>query len=466
MEHSAESSATGSAAGAAASTVKDGPILKDESVEKVSAIKDSGSEAKSTPISAKPVWPDYFARLGQPDAANWQYQGYWKDTFTVWRAYYSLVFGHPIVTFHGMRHFYQSLVYRTATHRAGKIAGPIAFILTPFMMLLTPFVSLLAVAITPPFLRSIKVEIPPLFTPFSFMGWSNYNVMLVTMFTMHSYKQYKMGWTPDMAIKHSSKIFWHDFFEEHLPEGHRPTIEYAVITDGRINGEIPKDSFVIKPATGGAGNYLRTMSWDEEAGVYRCNDPEKPADEASAYTPEELKEWINTTYFGGSRSRAVVEKLERSREPFPVSSVRIMTFNPCDEAELLAAAFLPAPEGSNSTAYFDLDTYLMNYEEGLIGQPVRPDSDGKFTGVPIPEMDSVIENCLAMHNKLPAHVEISWDVILTEDGPVYIEGNIMPPGCDYKLSIFKKWSNFEWLKYRILTGASEMQEKLKAQSAT
>ena len=401
-------------------------------------------------ISRKAIWPDYFARLGQPDATIWQYQGYWKDTFNVWRAYYTLVFGHPIVTFHGMRRFYTSLVYRTGTEEMGKIAKPVFFILTPFLMLLTPFVSLLAVAIAPPLLKSIGIEFPAMFKPFKFMGWANYNVMLVTMFTLHSYKHHKMDWDPSMAIKHSSKIFWNDFFTENLPEGHRATIEYAVITDGRINGEIPRDSFVIKPATGGGGNYLRTMTWDEEAGVYRCEDPEKPADEASSYTPEELKKWINDTYHGGSRTRAVIEKLELAREPFPVSSVRVMTFNAKDDAELLSAVFLPAPEGSNSTAYFDLDTYLFNYEDGTLGQPIRPQSDGKYTGTPVPEMDGVIEACIAMHNKLPAHVEISWDVILTEDGPVYLEGNIMPPGCDYKLSIFKKWENFQYLKGKIL----------------
>ena len=401
-------------------------------------------------ISRKAIWPDYFARLGQPDATIWQYQGYWKDTFNVWRAYYTLVFGHPIVTFHGMRRFYTSLVYRTGTEEMGKIAKPVFFILTPFLMLLTPFVSLLAVAIAPPLLKSIGIEFPAMFKPFKFMGWANYNVMLVTMFTLHSYKHHKMDWDPSMAIKHSSKIFWNDFFTENLPEGHRATIEYAVITDGRINGEIPRDSFVIKPATGGGGNYLRTMTWDEEAGVYRCEDPEKPADEASSYTPEELKKWINDTYHGGSRTRAVIEKLELAREPFPVSSVRVMTFNAKDDAELLSAVFLPAPEGSNSTAYFDLDTYLFNYEDGTLGQPIRPQSDGKYTGIPVPEMDGVIEACIAMHNKLPAHVEISWDVILTEEGPVYLEGNIMPPGCDYKLSIFKKWENFQYLKGKIL----------------
>jgi hypothetical protein len=311
--------------------------------------------ARPKGITRKPIWPDYFARLGQPDAANWQYQGYWRDTFRVWRAFYTLMIGHPIVSFLGMRHFYQSLVYRISNEAAGRASYPFVSLLTPFMMVLTPFVSLLAVAVMPPYLRYIKkTEIPPLFTPFSFMGWANYNVMLVTMFTLHSYRQYKVGWSPAHALRHSSKIFWHDFFEENLPPGHRATKEYAVIVHGVVKGEIPRGSFIIKPATGGAGQYLRTMTWDAAKGVYRCDDPERPPTEQGTYTPEELVAWIQRTYDEG-----VIEKLERMRAPFPVSSFRVMTLNVTGEAELMAVVFLPAPEGSNSTAYFDLDTHLM-----------------------------------------------------------------------------------------------------------
>lgn len=402
--------------------------------------------AAPEPIHHKPIWPDYFARLGQPDAANWQYQGYWRDTARVWRAFYTLVFGHPKVAYFGMRHFYQSLIYRISNEATGKAALPFISVLTPVMLLLTPFVSLLAVAVMPPYLRYIKkTEIPPLFTPFSFMGWANYNVMLATMFTMHSYRQYSMGWSPAQALRHSSKIFWHDFFEQNLPPGHRPTKQFAVIVDGVIKGQIPREGIVVKPATGGAGQYLRTMTWDAANGVYRCDDPERPPTEKATYTPEELVAWIQSTYEAG-----VIEKLEQMRAPFPVGSFRVMTLNVTGTAELIAAVFLPAPEGSNSTAYFDLDTHLLNYENSSIGVPIRPTSEGKWTGIAVPEMNSIIDACIAMHTKLPAHVEISWDVIVTDEGPVYLEGNVFPPGCDYKLTIFKKWENFRYLKNRLL----------------
>jgi len=397
-------------------------------------------------IERTPIWPDYFARLGQPDAANWQYQGYWKDTARVWRAYYNLMLGHPKVAYFGMRHFYQSLSYRISNEETGDALKPLMTLLTPVGMITTPFVSVLAVATIPPFLKYVKeIEIPPLFRPFNLRGWANYNVMLVTMFTMHSYKQYKMGWSPAHALRHSSKVFWHDFFEQNLPEGHHATRQYGIMKDGVLKGEIPEDSFVIKPTKGGAGQYLRTWEWSPDERLYRCNDKERHDDEPEVCTPEELRAWIDSMYVN-----AVIERLERMRAPFPISSFRVMTLNVDTEAELIAAVFLPADEGSNSTAYFDLDTHLINYEDSSVGMPIRPQSEGKWTGIPVPELNDVVETCIGLHNKLPAHVEVSWDVLLTDDGPVYLEGNIFPPGCDYKLTIFKKWENFRYLKNRLL----------------
>ena len=401
-------------------------------------------------IAHTPIWPDYFARLGQPDAANWQYQGYWSDTARVWRAYYTLVLGHPVVSFQGMRHFFQSLVYRISNEDTGRHAEPFMSVLTPTAMASTPFLSLAAVAIAPPYLERVqKTPIPPLFQPFTFMGWSNYNVMLVTMFTMHSYKQHKMGWSPAHALRHSSKVFWHDFFQQELPPGHRSTEQYAVIKDGVIRGEIPQADFVIKPTKGGAGHLLRTMLWDADDGVYRCDDAERSPEERSVYTPDQLMSWIHETYVN-----AVVERFERMREPFPTGSFRVMTLNVDDQAELIAAVFLPAPEGSHSTAYFDLDTHLVDYETSTVGQPIRPESPGEWVGIEVPELNEVVDACIAMHNQLPAHVEISWDVLLTDDGPVYLEGNIFPPGCDYKLTVFKEWENFTFLKDRLIESTS------------
>ena len=146
----------------------------------------------------------------------------------------------------------------------------------------------------------------------------------------------------------------------------------------------------------------------------------------------------------------IVERLVSPRAPLPLSTLRVLTICTDELPELLCAAFLPAPEGSVSTAYFDLDAYQINYQRNAIGEPLAPDSDGALSGVPLPELPKVIATCLRLHRKLSEHLQISWDVILASRGPVYLEGNVFPPGCDYKLSLFKNDQNFDWLKDRIL----------------
>ena len=68
-----------------------------------------------------------------------------------------------------------------------------------------------------------------------------------------------------------------------------------------------------------------------------ADEPMKPEDEASEYTPEEMDTWVRETY-----SEAVIERFERMREPFPTGSFRVMTLNVDTEAQLIAAVFLPA----------------------------------------------------------------------------------------------------------------------------
>jgi hypothetical protein len=413
--------------------------------------RNSACNGHSARIKYKALWPEYFARLGQKDSTTWHYQGYLKDTFVVWRAFYSLMLGHPVIAFIGMRHFFQSLIYRISDEKRGRYFLPIITILTPILMLLSPIISLFAVAIAPGFLKyAMNRLVPPLFRPFKFMGWANYNVMLITMFSLHGYKQYRGGVHPSIALKHSSKLFWHHFFDQHLPAGHRATHQLALIESGKVKGDIPQTDIVIKPIAGGAGYNLRTMRWERELNQFRCIDIERAATEKELYSREELRTWIGKTYDNG-----VIEKLEHARKPFPISSIRILTLNLDRKSQLLSAAMLPAPEGSNSTAYFDLDTYLIDYEHGAVGTPARLHSDGQYTGIEIPELNGIIETCLNMHDELPYHVEISWDVLLTDDGPVYLEGNVFPPGCDYKISIFKKYENFVYLRDRLCDQTNE-----------
>ena len=166
------------------------------------------------------------------------------------------------------------------------------------------------------------------------------------------------------------------------------------------------------------------------------------------FTPYELGVYIQSL-----RTDLVIEQWEQPRNPLPVSSLRVLTINTSSQTELLCAVFLPAPEGSVSTAYFDLDIYLINHCNNCIGEPLNPASSRDYCGLAIPEVSTVIDTCISLHNRLPQHLEISWDVILTADAPVFLEGNVFPPGCDYKLSIFKNDDNIRFLKKKIIGSA-------------
>jgi len=213
-----------------------------------------------------------------------------------------------------------------------------------------------------------------------------------------------------------------------------------------MSGILPPADLIIKPISAGGGHRLRSMRWDEDSEFYRCNDPERRMDEAATYTQRELQHYLESAGVD-----YMVERLETTRDPLPTSSIRVLTLNVDGKSELICAAFLPAPDGSVSTAYFDLDTYLFDYERSSLDMPLHASSDGRYKGVPIPELQDVVRVCLEMHDLLPGHVEISWDVMLTDRGPVFLEGNVFPPGCDYKLSIFKSDENYNYLKDRLLT---------------
>jgi len=53
----------------------------------------------------------------------------------------------------------------------------------------------------------------------------------------------------------------------------------------------------------------------------------------------------------------------------------------------------------------------------------HPDTGIKFLGHPVPFMQEAINMAIETHKKLPNLVSIGWDIAITEDGPVFIEGN-------------------------------------------
>ena len=61
--------------------------------------------------------------------------------------------------------------------------------------------------------------------------------------------------------------------------------------------------------------------------------------------------------------------------------------------------------------------------DGFIQFPVHPDTEKPIKGYQIPEWDQVVALVKKAARRLPQMGYISWDVSLTKDGPVLIEGN-------------------------------------------
>ena len=58
--------------------------------------------------------------------------------------------------------------------------------------------------------------------------------------------------------------------------------------------------------------------------------------------------------------------------------------------------------------------------------PVHPDSQVRFAEVRIPFVREAVEQAVKLHAKLSSIRVIGWDIAITSDGPVFIEGNDNP----------------------------------------
>lgn len=58
--------------------------------------------------------------------------------------------------------------------------------------------------------------------------------------------------------------------------------------------------------------------------------------------------------------------------------------------------------------------------------PVHPDSQVRFADVRLPYVREAVAKAEALHTKLPSIRLIGWDIAITPDGPVFIEGNDNP----------------------------------------
>lgn len=106
---------------------------------------------------------------------------------------------------------------------------------------------------------------------------------------------------------------------------------------------------------------------------------------------------------------------------------------PDGKVELIAATF-KMPVGTATTSTTGLNS-PVDLTSGTLGPACRyraldeghhdhPDSNGRITDRFLPDWDKVVSLVQSTHQVFDRHAFVGWDVALTPDGPVFLEGNI------------------------------------------
>ena len=124
--------------------------------------------------------------------------------------------------------------------------------------------------------------------------------------------------------------------------------------------------------------------------------------------------------------------------PDSVNTVRIVTLVTAQGAQMVYALVRMGMGGVCVDNVSSGGMYAPVNEHGQLYRPAFCDKTGKYyerhpvtgteiTGFQIPLFDQALELCRTASRRVEAHLKyIGWDVAITPDGPVLVEGNNLP----------------------------------------
>jgi hypothetical protein len=239
----------------------------------------------------------------------------------------------------------------------------------------------------------------------------------------------------------SSELSDKALFAEHCRARSIPTVPVlAVFRDGQAKlhtdpGEFERDLFV-KPVFGRGGKGAER--WDFSSGLYL-------SPRAKWLTREELFKSLKER----SREAGLIIQPRIINHPVldsfnngALSTVRILTcLDETGEPEVLGAAMRMAIGGNHTVdnlhsggiaAAVDLATGRLGPASNLgadctLGWMDRhPDSGARITGTKLPLWNEVCDFAMATHKAFNDRVIVGWDIAITAEGPVLVEGNGAP----------------------------------------
>jgi hypothetical protein len=194
-------------------------------------------------------------------------------------------------------------------------------------------------------------------------------------------------------------------------------------------------AIVLKPAGGEQGTDVRIVrDIDHDAGTCRTAfGPARLADVVASVPPDEQA----GTYHGTIVQRLVDQHPDMARlNPDAPNTIRVITLV-TDSTVIVqravakigrAGVALDAWSLGGTVAAIDPATGIMGPgltrpEHGRRRVSRHPGTGAPIEGVAVPLWDEVVDVCTRAARVLPRSRSLGWDVLITADGPVLIEGN-------------------------------------------
>ncbi len=196
--------------------------------------------------------------------------------------------------------------------------------------------------------------------------------------------------------------------------------------------ELPHSDLFAKPALGRCANGAALYRYVGD-GLYQCGDGSLKSGQ------EVLKELAERSQKDPYilQKRLLNHPEISALSPRALCTARVITCRfPEGRCEDIVSIF-KLPTGNNFADNFSIGgiAIAINKDTGVLGSGLtksldaertdyHPDTGVKIAGFRIPFWDEAIKLCLEAHAAFPSYAFVGWDVAVTEDGPVLVEGNL------------------------------------------
>jgi hypothetical protein len=198
-------------------------------------------------------------------------------------------------------------------------------------------------------------------------------------------------------------------------------------------GHLPPVDLLLKPCDGASGLGVEAWRRDAGAAIWRRRGVE--------LSEADLLDRCRTLSM--QEPYLVQPRLENHPALAALSSgalctVRTVTCFPLDGPPVELLSVLRMPVGETDADNFNIGGIVapVDPETGRLGPAMardlrrgtwdrHPDTGAPIAGTELPGYAEIVELCLAAHARFPEHRSIGWDVPVTPDGPLLLEGNAL-----------------------------------------